>query len=82
MAIRSKTHRNKSSSLETKQQGRKRNIDFGDTIPALSVYDKRSFNEKVESQPLPWQNFKEPPKVLYLWERKIMAKDMLVRAKT
>ena len=49
MAIRSKTHRNKGSSLETKQQGRKRNIAFGDTIPALGVYYKRSFNEKVES---------------------------------
>ena len=37
----------------------------------------------IQNQPLPWQNFKEPPKVLYLWERKIMmAKDMLVRAKT
>ena len=36
----------------------------------------------IQKQPLPWQNFKEPPKVLYLWERKIMAKDMLVSAKT
>ena len=36
----------------------------------------------IQNQPLPWQNFKEPPKVLYLWERKIMAKDMLVGAKT
>ena len=36
----------------------------------------------IQNEPLPWQYFKEPPKVLYLWERKIMAKDMLVRAKT
>ena len=36
----------------------------------------------IQNQPPPWQNFKEPPKVLYLWERKIMAKGMLVRAKT
>ena len=49
IAIRSKTHRKKGSSPETKQQGRKRNIAFRDTIPALSVYYKRSFNEKVES---------------------------------
>ena len=49
MAIRSKTHRNKGSPLETKRQGRKRNIAFGDTIPAPSVYYKGSFNEKVES---------------------------------
>ena len=36
----------------------------------------------IQNQPLPWQNFKEPPKGLYLGESKIMAKDMLVRAKT
>ena len=34
---------------ETKQQGRKRNVAFRDTIPALIVYCKRSFNGKVES---------------------------------
>ena len=33
---------------ETKQQGWKRNDAFRDTIPALSVYCKRSFNGKVE----------------------------------
>ena len=27
----------------------------------------------IQKQPLPWQHVKEPPKVLYLWERKIMA---------
>ena len=53
IAIRSKTHRKKGSSPETKQQGRKRNIAFRDTIPALSVYYKRSFNEKVESHTKP-----------------------------
>ena len=36
----------------------------------------------IQNQPLPWQNFKEPRKGLYLGESKIMAKDMLVRAKT
>ena len=54
IAIRSKTHRKKGSSPETKQQGRKRNVAFRDTIPALSVYYKRSeFNEKVESHTKP-----------------------------
>ena len=38
---------------ETKQPGRKRNIAFRDTIPALSVYYKGSFNEKVESNTRP-----------------------------
>ena len=52
IAIRSKTHRKKGSSPETKQQGRKRNIAFRNTIPALSAY-KRSFNEKVESHTKP-----------------------------
>ena len=36
----------------------------------------------LQNQPLPCQHFKEPPEVLFLWERKIMTKDMLVRAKT
>ena len=61
------------------------NIAFRDTIPALSVYKKEALMKKwnlIQNQPLPCQNFKEPPKVLFLWERKIMAKDMLVRAKT
>ena len=52
-AIRSKTHRKKGSSPETKQQGRKRNVAFRDTIPALSVYYKRGFNEKMESHTKP-----------------------------
>ena len=34
---------------ETIQRGRKRNVAFRDTIPALSVYCKRSFHGKVES---------------------------------
>ena len=38
---------------ETKQQGRKRNDGFRDTIPALSLYCKRSFNGKVESDTKP-----------------------------
>ena len=61
------------------------NIAFRDTIPALSVYKKEALMKKwnlIQNQPLPCQNFKEPPKVLFLWERKIMAQDMLVRAKT
>ena len=53
--------------------------------PALSVYKKEALMKKwnlIQNQPLPCQNFKEPPKVLFLWGRKIMAKDMLVRTKT
>ena len=38
---------------ETKQQGRKRNVGICDTIPALIVYCKRSFNGKVESHTKP-----------------------------
>ena len=38
---------------ETKQQGRKRNDGFRDTIPALSLYCKRSFSGKVESHTKP-----------------------------
>ena len=39
ITIRSKTHRKEGSyqAPETKQKGRKRNIAFRDTIPALSV---------------------------------------------
>ena len=61
------------------------NIAFRDTIPALSVYKKEALIKKwnlKQNQPLPCQNFKEPPKVLFLWARKIMAKDVLVRTKT
>ena len=45
----SKTHRKEDSSPEAKQQGRKSNIAFRGTIPALSVYYKKGFNDKVES---------------------------------
>ena len=73
IAIRSKTHRKEGRSPDTKKkkrnkekkkQGRKINIAFRDTLPALSVHYIRSFNEKVESyasQPLLCQIFKEPP---------------------
>ena len=40
-------------SPETQQQRGKRNIAFRDTVPALSVYFKRSFNEKMESYTKP-----------------------------
>ena len=49
-----KTHRNRSPrSWNKTEQGRKRNVAFRDTIPALSVYCKRSFNGKVESHTKP-----------------------------
>ena len=38
----------KGTRLKEKSRG-KRNIAFRDTVPALSVYFKRSFNEKMES---------------------------------
>ena len=69
IAISSKTHRKEGSSPETKQHERKRNIAFRDTIPALSVYKKEALMKKwnlIQNQPLPCQNFKEPPKVLFL----------------
>ena len=47
IAIRRKNSQEKSSAPETKQQGRKRNIAFRDTVQALSVYYKRNFNVKV-----------------------------------
>ena len=57
---------------ETKQRGRKRNAAFRDTIQALSVYYKRSFNGKVESHTKPTA-FKEPPFISYKkgkpWQR-------------
>ena len=40
-------------SPETQQQRGKRDIAFRDTVPALSVYFKRSFNEKMESYTKP-----------------------------
>ena len=47
IAIRSKTHRRKAALLkQNNKELRKRNIAFRDTIQALSVYYKRSFNEK------------------------------------
>ena len=60
----------------------KRNIAFRDTVPALSVYFKRSFNEKldlIQNQPLLRQIFKEPPIISYKKGKSL--KDMLVRAK-
>ena len=53
--------------------------------PLVSIIKEASLMKKwnlIQNQPLPWQNFKEPRKGLYLGESKIMAKDMLVRAKT
>ena len=38
---------------ETKQQGRKRNVVFRDTLPTLSVYFKRGFNGKAVSHTKP-----------------------------
>ena len=55
---------------------------FHDTVPALSVYFKRSFYEKMESykkQPLLRQMFKEPPIISFKKGKSL--KDMLVRAK-
>ena len=81
-SIRYKVHREGVCSPETKQQRGKRNIAFRDTVPALSVYFKRSFNEKldlIQNQPLLRQIFKEPPIISYKKGKSL--KDMLVRAK-
>ena len=37
---------------ETKQQGRKRNVAFRDTIPALSVYRKMEKWNLIQNPPL------------------------------
>ena len=47
-SIRYKVHRGGVCTPETQQQRGKRNIAFCDTVPAFSVYFKRSFNEKME----------------------------------
>ena len=81
-SIRYKVHREGVCSPETQQQRGKRNIAFRDTVPALSVYFKRSFYEKMESyknQPLLRQIFKEPPIISFKKGKSL--KDMLVRAK-
>ena len=72
-SIRYKVHREGLCSPETQQQRGKRNIAFRDTVPALSVYFKRSFNEKldlIQNQPLLRQTFKET-NYHFLQERKI-----------
>ena len=46
-------HREGVRTPETQQQRGKRNIAFRDTVPALSVYFKKSFNEKMESYTKP-----------------------------
>ena len=52
-SIRYKVHREGVCSPKTQQRRGKRNIAFRDTVPALSVYFKRSFNEKLESYTKP-----------------------------
>ena len=52
-SIRYKVYREGVCHPETQQQRGKRNIAFRDTVPALSVYFKRSFNEKMESYTKP-----------------------------
>ena len=78
-SIRYKVLREGVCSPETQQQKGKRNIAFRDTVPALSVYFKRSFNEKldlIQNQPLLRQIFKEPPIISYKKGKSL--KDMLV----
>ena len=75
-------HREGVCTPETQQQRGKRNIAFRDTVPALSVYFKRRFNEKldlIQNQPLLRQIFKEPPIISYKKGKSL--KDMLIRAK-
>ena len=51
--IRYKVHREGVGTPETQQQRGKKNIAFRDTVPALSVYFKRRFTEKMESYTKP-----------------------------
>ena len=51
--IRNKIHKRESKLLKKKTTGGKRKIAIRDTIPALSVYDKGSLNEKMESYTKP-----------------------------
>ena len=69
---------------ETKQQRGKRNIAFRDTVSALSVFFKRSFNEKMESYTKPTvtsPNFKRIEPSIISYKKGKSLKDMLVRAK-
>ena len=72
----------KGTRFKEKSRG-KRNIAFRDTVPALSVYFKSSFNEKwnlIQNQPLlPRQIFKEPPIISHKKGKSL--NDMLSRAK-
>ena len=67
--------------LKHNNKGEKEILPFV-TVPALSVYFKRSFKEKMESYTKPTvtsPNFKEPPNISY--KKRKSLKDMLVRAK-
>ena len=46
-------HREGVRTPETQQQRGKRNIAFRDTVPALSVYFKKSLNQEMESYTKP-----------------------------
>ena len=58
-------------------------LAFRDTVPTLSVYSNRSFNEKMKSYTKPTvispNFFYEPPIISYKEGKSL--KDMLVRAK-
>ena len=71
-SIRYKVLREGVCSPETRQRG-KRNIAFRDTVPALSVYFKRSFNEKLDSYTKPTVTSSNFQRTTYhfLQERKI-----------
>ena len=62
----------KGTRFKEKSRG-KRNIVFRDTVPALSVYFKRSFNEKMESYTKPTVTSPNFQRTTYhfLQERKI-----------
>ena len=85
IAIRSKTHRRKAALLKQNNKEEKEILPFVTQYQPLVSIIKEALMKKwnlIQNQPVPCKMFKEPPKVLFLWERKIMAKVMLVRAKT
>ena len=69
IAIRSKTHRRKAALLKQNNKEEKEILPFVTQYKPLVSIIKEALMKKwnlIQNQPLPCQNFKEPPKVLFL----------------